>query len=193
MINPAEPADRTPTEATPALNRQQGRMRVTVADAITALRLPLALAFPLVHGAGWRVAILLLAAASDLLDGVIARRIGSSRLGVFLDPVADKLFMASAFGVVLFSGELAWYEIVGVLLRDIVATAAFVNTALHGHPASIPARAGGKAVTVGQALTLLAFVAGSPLLRPLAWGTAAMALYAIWDYTQAAGKERQPL
>ena len=68
------------------------------------------------------------AAASDLLDGQLARRFGSSSLGAVLDPVADKLFMASAFGVVAFSGRLEPYEILGVLLRDVVATIAFVAT-----------------------------------------------------------------
>jgi hypothetical protein len=59
-----------------------------------------------------------------------------------------------------------------------------------GRPSSIPARAGGKAVTLAQNLTLLAFVAGSELLRPLAWATAGIAMYAIWDYAQASGAKR---
>ena len=103
-----------------------------------------------------------------------------------LDPVADKLFMASAFGVVALSGRLEWYEILGVLLRDIVAAIAFVATYVSHRPRAIPARAGGKAVTVAQVLTLVAFLADSPTLRPLAWATSAVALYAIWDYYRVA-------
>jgi len=160
------------------------------ADALTALRLPLAAAFVLVPDPGWRFVILAVAAGSDLLDGRIARRFGASRLGVFLDPVADKLFMAAAFWVVLVSRRLEVFEIVGVLLRDIVASIAFVVTLRGGHPSSIPARAGGKAVTLAQNLTLLAFVAGSEFLRPMAWATAAIAIYAIWDYVQARGAQR---
>jgi len=41
-------------------------------------------------------------------------------------------------------------------------------------------------VTVLQLLTLVAFIAESPLVRPLAWATAAVGLYAIWDYGRAA-------
>ena len=140
-----------------------------------------------------RVGIVVIASATDLLDGPIARRFGSSRLGVVLDPVADKLFMASAFGVVALSGQLAWYEVVGVLLRDIVATVAFVITALSRRATAIPARLGGKAVTVGQLLTLMAFLLESPLLHELAWATAAVGLYAIWDYTRVAGREKRPV
>jgi hypothetical protein len=58
---------------------------------------------------------------------------------------------------------------------------------------SIPARLGGKAVTVAQVLTLVAFLTDSPLLRPLAWATAAIALYAIWDYNQAAAEAKRPV
>jgi CDP-diacylglycerol--glycerol-3-phosphate 3-phosphatidyltransferase/cardiolipin synthase len=164
-----------------------------VADVLTLCRLPLAIAFLLLASPELRLGILLIAAATDLLDGVIARRIGSSRLGPVIDPVADKLFMLAAFIVVALSRQLQWYEIAGVLLRDLVATLAFIYVTLSGRPRAIPARLGGKAVTVAQVLTLFAFLTGSSLVRPLAWSTAAIALYAIWDYGQAAGREEQAL
>lgn len=164
----------------------------TVADAFTVVRLPLAVAFPMVDDT-WRLVVLGVAGATDLLDGFLARRIGSSRLGPFIDPVADKLFMAVAFGTVLVSGQLAWWELLGVLARDIAATIAFLVTTVRGHASAIPARAGGKAVTVLQVATLFAFVLGSPLLRPLAWATAAVALYAIWDYVRAASTASRPI
>jgi hypothetical protein len=75
---------------------------------------------------------------------------------------------------------------VGVLLRDIVATVAFAATVFSHRPRAIPARAGGKAVTVAQVLTLAAFLAESPLLQPMAWATAAVGIYAIWDYYRVA-------
>ena len=178
------------SEASPRPDAHQGR-RWTVADALSASRVPLAIAFLLVPDNGWRLAILAAAAATDLLDGHIARRFGSSRLGAFVDPVADKLFMVCAFAVVVVSGRLEPFEIVGVLIRDIVATVAFVITSLSGRPAAIPARIGGKAVTVGQVLTLVAFLLDSSYLRPMAWATAAVGLYAIWDYQRVADRERR--
>jgi len=36
----------------------------------------------------------------------------------------------------------------------------------------------------------VAFIARSPLVRPLAWATAAVGLYAIWDYGRAAARAR---
>lgn len=181
------------TEARPDPRPGQARRpRFTVADAFTVVRLPLGVAFPMVNDS-WRLVVLGVAGASDLLDGFLARRIGSSRFGPFIDPVADKLFMAVAFGTVLFSGQLAWWELLGVLARDIAATIAFLVTSVRGHASAIPARAGGKAVTVLQVATLFAFVLESPLLRPLAWATAAVALYAIWDYVRAAATASRPV
>ncbi len=169
------------------------RLTWTIADSITVSRLPLAIAFPIVSDPLWRMVILAVAAGSDLLDGPIARRFGSSRFGAFLDPLVDKLFMAAAFGVVLLSGQLRFYEILAVLARDVAAAAAFFAVTVLRRPVSIPARPGGKAVTVAQTLTLTAFLFESPLLRPLAWATGAIALYAIWDYQRVARRQARPV
>src|SRR5512138_942578 len=97
-----------PSEPSPRLGAEQGRARWSTADLLSAVRIPLAIAFPFVSNEV-RLVLLGAAAASDLLDGQIARRFGSSALGAVIDPVADKLFMASAFGVVALSGRLEWY------------------------------------------------------------------------------------
>lgn len=166
---------------------------VSWADLLTALRLPLAALFPFAPNPGERLAIVGVAAASDFLDGIVARRVGGSRLGAVLDPVADKLFMATAFLTVAEQGLLAWWEIAGVLIRDLVAVAGAAAVWIFKRPVALPARAGGKAVTVCQLLTLLAFIAGSALVRPLAWATAAVSCYALWDYGRAAARAaREP-
>ena len=79
----------------------------------------------------------------------------------------------------------------GVLLRDIAASIAFFVTAGLGRASSIPARLGGKAVTLAQLLTLLAFLTAPEYLRPMAWATTAIGLYAIWDYYNARGLKRR--
>jgi phosphatidylglycerophosphate synthase len=161
---------------------------VTAADVVTALRLPLAGLFPFVRSPAWQLAIVAVAAASDVLDGMLARRLGGSRVGAILDPIADKVFMAAAFLTVASRGLLEWYELAGVLLRDLLAVLGFLGTWLLRRPVALPARAGGKAVTIAQLLTLAAAIADSPLVRPLAWATAAIAVYAIWDYGRAAAR-----
>ena len=164
----------------------QAKRLVGPPDVLTALRIPLAVIF--VASTEWvtRLGVVALAGASDVLDGIWARRIGGSRLGAVLDPVCDKVFVIAAFAAVAGSGLLSPLEIVGVLLRDLVAILAFAGVAARGRPTTLPPRAGGKAVTLCQMLTLVAFVAQSELLRPLAWSTAAISVYAIADYSRAA-------
>ena len=74
---------------------EQAGPRFTVADGMTLVRLPLAVCFVLFTAVEVRFLAVALAGLTDLLDGVIARRFGGSRLGGFLDPVTDKLFMAA--------------------------------------------------------------------------------------------------
>lgn len=166
----------------------------SVADAITLSRIPLAVSFLMVDDPAWRLGILGVAAATDLLDGFIARRFGASRFGPVIDPVADKLFMACAFAVVFLSGALRFYEVIAVLARDLAAVVAVLfSRSRWGRVVTIPARLGGKVVTVLQLATLLAFLLDSTLLRPLTWATGAVALYAIWDYYRVAPQAARPL
>jgi phosphatidylglycerophosphate synthase len=74
-----------------------------------------------------------------------------------------------------------------------VATVAFVSTLLSHEPRAIPARSSGKAVTVAQILTLIAFLIDSPYLRPIAWATTLVAIFAIWDYYRVAPRAQKRL
>ena len=69
-----------------------------------------------------------------------------------------------------------------MLLRDLIASVAVLASLVLRRPTAVPARIGGKLVTLLQLLTLLAFLLEVPYLRQLAWLTGAVALYALWDY-----------
>ncbi len=159
--------------------------KVGPADLITALRLPLAAAFVVVDDWRWRMVFVVLAGLSDYLDGIVARRMGASRFGVVLDPIADKTFMVAAF-LTLVGGQLteliSIWELLAVLLRDFAAIAAFVGTVIVRRPLTLPARWSGKCVTVGQFAVLVALVLHWPAVRPLAWATAAVSLWSVVDY-----------
>lgn len=114
---------------------------LTVANQLTLLRMLLIPAFVLlvVYGEmGWAFVVLLIAGLTDALDGLIARRAGQkTTLGAWLDPMADKLLLTSAFVVLTVPGTALSYRIplwltVCVLSRDIVivATVAIVNLAV---------------------------------------------------------------
>lgn len=175
-------------EGTARQGGRQGREgRVwTVANVLSFSRVPLAFVFAAVGHPYVRVGVLAAAAATDLLDGWTARRFGPSSLGAKVDPVTDKIFYLTGFGVLALSGALAPLEVLGVLLRDILTPLGYFASVIAHRPFAAPARAGGKAVTVGQSLTLCAWLLESPLLQPLAWATAAIGLYALADYGRLA-------
>jgi len=160
---------------------------------LSLARIPLAAAFVALPDSRLRLGILAVAGVTDLADGWWARWRGGSRLGALLDPVADKIFVAAAFAVVLLSGRLAWWEIALVLLRDILATLAFLVAIATRRARAIPARAGGKAVTLLQLATLLAFLLDSRYLQPTAWAAAAVGVYAIYDYARAIPTGTRPV
>jgi len=98
-----------------------------------------------------------LASLTDLLDGYIARSRGNqTRLGAFLDPVADKLLLTSAFVTLTWIKVIPFWIAVVVVSRDLVLSVGVVVIHLAGgtvHPA--PSRAG-KLCTVFQMATVLA-------------------------------------
>src|SRR2546425_2936525 len=148
-------------------HRREGQVKpwVTRADLLTALRLPLAAAFPFVHQPAWQLALVGAAAASDFFDGMLARRFGGSRAGALLDPTAGKVFMAAAFLTLARPRLLASLEIVGVVARDIVAALGYVGAWLWRRATALPARPGGEAGTALQPVPFVAFIGRSPPVR----------------------------
>ena len=74
----------------------------------------------------WALVLLLAAAASDALDGLLARTLHQQTLlGQYLDPIADKLLLSSLFLVLSFVRKIPWRYTIVVFSRDlcIVATA----------------------------------------------------------------------
>jgi CDP-diacylglycerol--glycerol-3-phosphate 3-phosphatidyltransferase len=96
----------TPGEASAAFNPAAGRVqrRMNLPISLTLLRIffvPLVVVLLLTKGQNmdlWAVGVFLLAAATDLLDGYVARRRAQiTTLGILLDPIADKLLTSAAF------------------------------------------------------------------------------------------------
>lgn len=74
----------------------------------------------------WALALLVAAALSDALDGLLARALHQQTLlGQYLDPLADKLLLSSLFLVLSFVKKVPWKYTVLVFSRDLclVATA----------------------------------------------------------------------
>jgi cardiolipin synthase (CMP-forming) len=131
-----------------------------LANWLTVLRIILVPVFVLLlvyKRPGFALVVFGLAALTDLLDGYVARRRGiQSRLGAFLDPMADKLLLTVSF-VALTQLKIlpAWITIV-VLSRDVILMmGALLIHMLGGRIYPRPSWAG-KAATFFQILTVLA-------------------------------------
>jgi CDP-diacylglycerol--glycerol-3-phosphate 3-phosphatidyltransferase len=102
-----------------------------------------------------------LAGITDTLDGYYARKLGQvSRLGAFLDPVADKLIVASAL-VLIVSRDPRWYV---VIVAVVIIGREIAVSALREWMAEIGAR-GRIAVSIwGKYKTIMQIVGLSCLL-----------------------------
>lgn len=80
---------------------------------------------------GWALGIFLVAGVSDAVDGLLARALHQrTRLGEYLDPIADKLLLSTLFVVLSMVGKIRWQVTALVLTRDvfIVVIAALLYT-----------------------------------------------------------------
>jgi cardiolipin synthase len=140
-------------------------MALTLANQITLLRLALVPAFVILvlYGRmGWALAAFVTAGITDGLDGLIARWTNKrTALGAFLDPMADKLLLVSAFvvlslpGIGLVNRIPVWLTVL-VISRDvaIVATVAIVSLTLG--PRTFPPSIYGKIATALYIVTVAA-------------------------------------
>ena len=101
--------------------------------------------------------VFLLASLTDTLDGYFARRRGSqTRLGAFLDPMADKLLLTASFVTLTYLKVIPFWITAVVISRDLVLIlgAALIHVAggtIYPSPTWL-----GKASTFFQMVTVLA-------------------------------------
>jgi cardiolipin synthase (CMP-forming) len=103
-----------------------------------------------------------IAGATDALDGYLARRFGwATRLGAYLDPIADKLLLVSVYSMLGVDQAIPYWLVWLVLGRDILILAmvgiAFAFTSIRQFPPSV----WGKVSTIIQVLTALVVLANT--------------------------------
>jgi len=144
-----------------------GRRSVPVlalVNGLTALRLALAASFLwLPHE--WRLPAVVLAAASDFLDGLIARRFaGTSWVVGLLDAIADKLFVLAVLASVVLEDQLDLPLVLPLLARDLAVAGVAVAAALMGRWDDfrrMPSRPPGK-LTTALLFALFALLLAAP-------------------------------
>ena len=106
-----------------------------------------------------------IAAASDSLDGYLARRFRQKTvMGAFLDPLADKLIVTAALVSLVQIGELSAWVAMVVIAREFAVTGLRMVAAVQG--TVIPASKWGKAKTASQMLAIAALILAPRWLDP---------------------------
>lgn len=111
------------------MNRPTAHDRLlTVPNVLSGIRLALIPVFIylllVARADAWAVAILMFTGASDWADGKIARLLNqSSRLGEYLDPAVDRLYMVTIPIVFGLRGLVPWWIIAILLARDVLLAA----------------------------------------------------------------------
>jgi CDP-diacylglycerol--glycerol-3-phosphate 3-phosphatidyltransferase len=100
--------------------------------------------------------VFLIAALTDLVDGVWARRYGLvTNFGKIADPIADKALIGTALIALSIQGEIAWWVTGIIIFREVAITLMRFWVIKHG---VIPASRGGKVKTVSQIIAIVAFL-----------------------------------
>ena len=150
-------------------------------------------------GAGYPLAgvVFGIASITDSLDGYLARRLGqTTRLGAFLDPVADKLIVATALVLIVSRDDSLVVVASGIVIigREIAVSALREWMAELGHRAKVAVSGLGKYKTILQmvGLSLMLYrhpLVGVPVYVAGVWLTAsaaALTLYSMLSYLRAA-------
>ncbi|MFY1695049.1 MULTISPECIES: CDP-diacylglycerol--glycerol-3-phosphate 3-phosphatidyltransferase [unclassified Solwaraspora] len=196
MTEPSASAGARPTvPAVPVVN---------AANALTGLRMvlvPVFVLFVVVSGMthpGWRVAAcltFLVASATDLVDGWIARRYGLvTSFGKVADPIADKALTGTALVLLSWYDLLPWWVTALVLIRELGITLIRFWVLRHG---VIAASRGGKAKTALQITAIAWYLLPLPGLLaavgPWIMGAALLITVATGlDYVVRAVRLRRP-
>lgn len=97
---------------------------LTPANLVTLARLalaPLLIAQIVADRVSWGTFVLaFILAASDGIDGYIARRQGTTRSGAFLDPLADKVLVLGAMFALVAADAMWWFPVAIIAVRELV-------------------------------------------------------------------------
>jgi cardiolipin synthase len=113
----------------------------------------------------WAFAGFVVAGVSDGVDGFIARHFNqASRLGAYLDPMADKLLLVSVFVVLGIAGELPLWLVIAAVSRDVLIVFAVLLSSVMSQPVEM------KPLLVSKANTAMQLVLAALVLSELAFG-----------------------
>ena len=168
----------------PASNEDHGFL--TLSNLLSLTRIPLGVTFLALDDPIMLAAVVAAGAATDLLDGAIARLTGTqTEVGALLDPFCDRIFVFFALVSFLPTGYVDWAGFVILILRDIFTGRVFIISKLAGEPVPFHSRMGGRITTSLQVIALFTLIfAPTWVMGPIVLVGIA-SVYAIIDYGMA--------
>ncbi len=144
-------------------------------------------------GYGIAFALYCLMGITDYFDGYLARANGAvSRLGIFLDPIADKIMVAAVVLILVGTRDIAGLEVIAaliILLREIAVSG--LREFLAQVQVSVPVSRLAKWKTTLQLVALGGIILGGALPHMpwvhqvgivALWGAAVLTVLTGWDY-----------
>ena len=132
------------------------------------------------------IALFILAALTDILDGSLARnRDEVTNLGKFLDPIADKLLVLAGLLVLMVRFDLTAWIILIVFTRELIVAGIRMIAAIEG--VVIAASVWGKVKTITQIVAVVAYMLNDIIdmwyLDDIAmWAAVLITIYSGLDY-----------
>ncbi len=169
------------------------RTSLTLLNALSLSRLPLAALFVVLEDPWVRVGLVVAAGLTDFLDGYIARHKHlETYWGALIDPIADRGFVMVALFSFVLEGRLTPLEFGVLVVRDVATGLGFVVSRLlpRFRLVMFKARMLGKVVTTLQLAALLAVLLAPGLVRPLVIAVGLTALASVVDYSAAVWRAR---
>jgi cardiolipin synthase len=143
-----------------------------LANWLTVLRIvliPVVVSLLVYRRPGWALAVFALAALTDLLDGWVARRHGHpTRLGAFLDPMADKLLLIASFATLTYLKAIPFWITAVVVTRDAMLVLGALLVHMIGARIYPRPTLAGKLATFFQILTVLTGLSSRYFALPFA-------------------------
>ena len=130
--------------------------------------------------------LLVVAVLTDFVDGMIARHMNEiTKLGQFLDPFADRLFIAATVVALAIQAVVPWWFVIAVMLRDALLGIGGLVMARFG-AATLPVKWWGKVATFSMLVVLPLFLLGAvfpeigEITNPIAWVLALATVVLYW-------------
>jgi CDP-diacylglycerol--glycerol-3-phosphate 3-phosphatidyltransferase len=106
--------------------------------------------------------LFLLAGFTDFLDGYLARRMDMvTRLGQFLDPLADKIYISVVLIMLFLIGRIGWWVPAVIIGRELIITAFRIYAGFRG--VSVPATMLAKLKTNYQVIAIVLVILHFPV------------------------------